>query len=114
MKIDPLDWSGSEIRHIRMRDRNGACDVIGEIIARIIGADGFHPRPARASSVPTLEIDFALPGHGERGGIFDGECDLYILAAIVQPVAFYHMQLFGVRRPVAVDRYAVVQPDSIN
>lgn len=96
-----------------MRDRYSAGYLVGEVITWIVGADRLVPLP-RTRAVAPLEIYSSLPRGGECTRVLDRERHLDVLAAIVQPVALNDMQLPGVWGAVAVDRGAVIQPDSID
>src|SRR4051794_8664529 len=76
--------SDSEIRLVRSWYRHRTGLVIGEIIARTIGANGFLPRSARADSTSALKVHFRLPRHGEGAGVLYGERNLDILSTIVE------------------------------
>src|SRR5689334_1921830 len=64
--------------------------------------------------MPALEIHFSLPRHVEGARVLDREGGLDVFAAIMQPVSFDYMQLPGVRRAVAINGHAVVQPNSVD
>src|ERR1017187_2353919 len=86
---------------------------IKAVAVAIVGANVFFPviRARRRSGAP---IHFGFPWHGKGAWIINGDCDLDTLAVIVESIAFDHMQLLCMGRPVAIERALVVQSDSVD